>query len=467
MSFFERRVKFLTESTENSFLAILKLLREHVSFGNFSSDTILDYIKILDRNETKLNLLKCDTSFFKWPHQTQYQSIAGHIFFPIQIERCETGAILYEFIGVLLAASSRFSNTYSQIKLVEIFECYDVEKYDLDSYFQKFFPRDYDNFKKYTLDYVEGVPCLFGAFLSNYAGNHRLMTYYLAKGVEKRISQCIVNYGVYLKDKTHLLELLKGDRMNYIDLERTIEKDKSERLKLNIELGKLGNPDGYKTAALLESEDDKKLEYFNLAAEQGMLECYENMREIYLKRTNESKYIDCCVKAGERGDLNSYAILGEYLWHNKNQNQAINYFKNAGRRGHELLRDFGFEDDEKYAEIRFVMLKNMAKISFEPANPIYENPYIFNCPICNKICDVGDYSGTKDCELCDRNICLDCVAMTGCQTRDGIYMDCFEFKCDYCGGNAPLEFYLDENGCFCEKHRFKTDEYGYIDIKFI
>ena len=56
--------------------------------------------------------------------------------------------------------------------------------------------------------------------------------------------------------------------------------------------------------------------------------------------------------------------------------------------------------------------------------------------------------------------------MTGCQTILGTCVNCFDFTCEYCGQEAPHELYLDENGCLCKEHRFKTD-HGYIDVKFV
>ena len=443
MNFFETRVKILAESTDKNFSIVLKLLREHVSFGNLSFETLKDYKKILSWHSANLENLKIDRSTFKWPHQNVYECIAGYLFFPIQIERREIGAENLNFVQLLLATSASYSNTLAQYRLLEIFDIYS-DSGENDK-FKRFFPQDFEYFERYSSSYVEGVPCLFGSMLSLYAGYPNLMTIYLAKGVEKKIPQCIVHYAVHLKDKTRMLDLLKqiGDKKSYIDLARFNEKDKTKRVALNIELGKLGDPDGYYSAATIEKENAKKLEYLNLAAEQNMLYAYRKMGEIYLNLGEREKFIEISIKAAEKGDLESYNILGQYLHSQKEQSQF--YLKQA-----EIPTSF------------FDNLKELANIRI---NKYDGKDYV--CPICNKKCSAGDYCEMKDCDICEKHVCMDCIAMAGCQTTQGICNICFEYKCDYCGGKAPKEFYLDEDGCFCKQHRFKHDSQGYVIIKFV
>jgi len=44
----------------------------------------------------------------------------------------------------------------------------------------------------------------------------------------------------------------------------------------------------------------------------------------------------------------------------------------------------------------------------------------------------GDYNWQKECDDCDRIVCIDCVALTACQTTWGVCVDCFDYKCTEC-----------------------------------
>ena len=58
--------------------------------------------------------------------------------------------------------------------------------------------------------------------------------------------------------------------------------------------------------------------------------------------------------------------------------------------------------------------------------------YIGNCSLCKKEYSIGDYSNVKDCEKCELTVCMDCVAITGCQTVSCICKSCFDYKCKNC-----------------------------------
>ena len=57
----------------------------------------------------------------------------------------------------------------------------------------------------------------------------------------------------------------------------------------------------------------------------------------------------------------------------------------------------------------------------------------------------GDYNTQKDCEKCEKTICIECIGITGCQTTWGVCKECFDYKCVDCGV-ADLH-YLDDM-CF-------------------
>lgn len=54
------------------------------------------------------------------------------------------------------------------------------------------------------------------------------------------------------------------------------------------------------------------------------------------------------------------------------------------------------------------------------------------CPNCKKTELEGDYCYMKDCENCKKSVCINCVALTGCQTTWGICKKCFDYKCEIC-----------------------------------
>ena len=66
--------------------------------------------------------------------------------------------------------------------------------------------------------------------------------------------------------------------------------------------------------------------------------------------------------------------------------------------------------------------------------------YTDRCGICKKIYNMGDFLSVKECEKCERIICVEtCVAITGCQTTWAICKECFEYKCRKCKADIPRE----------------------------
>lgn len=52
---------------------------------------------------------------------------------------------------------------------------------------------------------------------------------------------------------------------------------------------------------------------------------------------------------------------------------------------------------------------------------------------CGKVLEAGDYHFMKECTVCHKDRCLNCIAITACQTTEGICKQCFDYKCDHCG----------------------------------
>ena len=204
-----------------------------------------------------------------------------------------------------MAASARFSNTLSQYHLIKIFENYTSpdDKYECVAEFKKSFPQNKETLE-YAKKYTKGVPYLFGALLANHNGEHQVFLQYLREGTKKGIPQCILRYIVYLKDPSELIDSLKEDKLNYLHAILNGEHDRKKRLDTYVEIGKLGDPQGYEAAAIIEERNgnhNKGLEYLELAAEQGILECYKKMSDIYRGRGDEDNFIKFCIKGGEKG----------------------------------------------------------------------------------------------------------------------------------------------------------------------
>jgi hypothetical protein len=60
------------------------------------------------------------------------------------------------------------------------------------------------------------------------------------------------------------------------------------------------------------------------------------------------------------------------------------------------------------------------------------------CGVCDQTPLVGDGNEEKQCDDCDRICCIQCIAITGCQTTTGVCVECFTYTCHKCK-EAPLE----------------------------
>ena len=79
----------------------------------------------------------------------------------------------------------------------------------------------------------------------------------------------------------------------------------------------------------------------------------------------------------------------------------------------------------------------------------YENDFEFNDYLFD-----GDYMRYKYCDGCERNVCIRCVAITGCQTTEGKCKNCFDYKCDRCEAEISREkqyLWDDEPYALCDR----------------
>lgn len=77
------------------------------------------------------------------------------------------------------------------------------------------------------------------------------------------------------------------------------------------------------------------------------------------------------------------------------------------------------------------------------------------CGICNNI-----YCDCKYCDKCKRICCIECIAITGCQTIIGTCKECFDYKCEVCHKKNLTGSYLwdhHEHQPICSK--CKNDSY--------
>ena len=67
------------------------------------------------------------------------------------------------------------------------------------------------------------------------------------------------------------------------------------------------------------------------------------------------------------------------------------------------------------------------------------------CPIC-KLNLIDCSSEVKHCIKCKLLCCMDCIGLTGCQTSDGICINCYDYKCKVCNINILNKkiHYLDD-----------------------
>lgn len=48
------------------------------------------------------------------------------------------------------------------------------------------------------------------------------------------------------------------------------------------------------------------------------------------------------------------------------------------------------------------------------------------------ICETDKAERFQYCEECEHLCCLDCIALTACQTSYGVCVNCFDYKCTFC-----------------------------------
>lgn len=71
---------------------------------------------------------------------------------------------------------------------------------------------------------------------------------------------------------------------------------------------------------------------------------------------------------------------------------------------------------------------------------LYRCSYCDQSDCCNSVCAIclvykiqGDGNNEKQCQSCNKIVCIVCTALTGCQTIDGVCKRCFKYKCMVCG----------------------------------
>ncbi len=57
------------------------------------------------------------------------------------------------------------------------------------------------------------------------------------------------------------------------------------------------------------------------------------------------------------------------------------------------------------------------------------------CPVCKLNRTDCSYSEVRHCIKCNLLCCMDCIGLTGCQTINGICINCYDYKCKDCNIN--------------------------------
>lgn len=82
---------------------------------------------------------------------------------------------------------------------------------------------------------------------------------------------------------------------------------------------------------------DKAIEYYQKAFDAGLPAGMHNMASVYALMDNDEKRIECYEKAAENGYLESYSCLASYyLYENPNYEKAFDCFKKAAEKGDAL-----------------------------------------------------------------------------------------------------------------------------------
>jgi hypothetical protein len=86
-----------------------------------------------------------------------------------------------------------------------------------------------------------------------------------------------------------------------------------------------------------------------------------------------------------------------------------------------------------------------------------ELDYGYYCERCNAEIAGGDGNNEKDCDKCNKHVCIDCVKLTGCQTMSCVCIDCFKPKCLQCNKNIKYKL-IKRNKSNDSKHIYIYDD---------
>ena len=85
------------------------------------------------------------------------------------------------------------------------------------------------------------------------------------------------------------------------------------------------------------------------------------------------------------------------------------------------------------------------------------NSYQKLCNECSKCeyCFRSLLEYSRGCDSCGKEMCIDCVGLTGCQTMYAVCKECFDYECNQCGNDLEFgkTYLLDEpsSSPYCEE----------------
>lgn len=339
--------------------AKLFALRTIISFQIPKTKEIVEIHDILLKEIERLSVAvslfsSAELSYFKWPHQTDFQALMGHIFFPIQLEYInETGVNLRKHVQDLLAISASYKNTLAQFEMKRILDMHspsvEGEEIDESSSFQDYFGEEsallLEKYKK------TDAPFYFGAFLD--IGSPASRGYFKKGWIKCKIPLCGSYYFHSLKKgiarngiSTEMMKIHKGIgyMLKQMEVDPLLPNSRQTRIELYLKAGKHGIAEGYYSAGILAEADDRRtklktnpyssLEYYKLAADNNILRAYGKIAEIYLKKDEIEDAIEAYKEQGGRGEETGYREAGKLYLKLGKEKKAIKYFKKADLDGY-------------------------------------------------------------------------------------------------------------------------------------
>ena len=362
--------------TNEEFENLLRYMREYISYSNFDIPTLENIESSLNCSRTEIEkslAIWTDIVHVKWPGQSHYQALLGHLFFPVQYENCyET--LRLDHLQALICISASHGNLlalYYATKLVELYA--------------------QDNHKTVTSVTTEAlalvrtclergsVPFYFAGLLCQSMNKAKKATELFKAGFEKaRHPLCGYRYAMSLRDvglregAIHRLQELSPALAQFAIV--SFMDNTEPKVVGNEEAGNAGIAQGYLNAGILLEETDRERanELFLKSARCHLTTAFEKLADWYEKNNDSAGLKHLCQRWIHEGDPLAFIKLGEHFLKNGSREEALQCFKQAGIRG--IEKQIEYADSHEIREsikpqltayagsmITFIKLKIKAK----------------------------------------------------------------------------------------------------------